>query len=383
MKYFPLFIDLRGKTILITGGGHQALTRLRLLAKSEARIKLVGKTITEELAGLALEQDVEVIARAPEPVDMLGVDYVFAASGDPASDRQISEMARAEGILVNAIDQQDLCDFLMPAIVDRDPLVVAIGTEGNAPLLARDVRAKIDRELPARLGATARFAGAWRKTVANALPRNARRSFWRQFLSGPPGRKLLADETEAAKIEAMTLLASHTQKAQGQPKAANGHVWLVGAGSGDPELLTLKAHRLLQNADVVVHDQRVHKAILDGARRDARFIDLGKPLIQHNEITGILIREACAGNVVVRLVNRDPCDNDHVGEDLAALEQAGIEVTLIPGISADMACAASASLPQADRRTIPRTEYDMHGCPPAYIAPPVIIDQHSNSGNSK
>jgi uroporphyrin-III C-methyltransferase / precorrin-2 dehydrogenase / sirohydrochlorin ferrochelatase len=383
MRYFPLFFDVKGMTVLITGGGHQALTRLRLLAKSEAGIKLVAPVVAPEIIDFASGQDIKIIMRRPKPIDMLGANYVFAASGDPASDRLVADMAQAGGIPVNAIDQPGLCDFLMPALVDRDPVVVAIGTEGKAPLLARDIRAKFERELPARIGAVAQFAGAWRKAVANTLPRNTRRSFWRQFLSGLPGQKMLAGETVAAKIDAIALLANHSRNALGQIEAAKGHVWLIGAGPGDPDLLTLKAHRLLQDADVVIHDRCVHRAILDGARRDARFIDLGNPSIQRNETVDILIREARAGNIVVRLVNGDPFIYDHDGVDLAALEQAGIEATLVPGISVAMACAVSANLPPADRRTNRVAAINMDGHLPAYIAPPVTSDQPQFSGNTK
>ncbi len=383
MRYFPLFFDLKDKTVLVTGGGHQALTRLRLLAKSDARIKLVASAFTPELAGLAAKLGVEMIVRVPKPADLNGVSYVFAASGDQTTDRLVSEMARGAGVPANAIDQPGLCDFLMPAIVDRDPVVVAIGTEGKAPLLARDIRAKIDRKLPARTGAVARFAGSWRKAVANALPRKARRSFWRHFLSGSPGQKMLAGETDAAKIEAIALLASHSRNALTKNEAAIGRVWIVGAGLSDPELLTLKAHRLLLEADVIVHDSRVDKAILDSARRDARFIDLGKPPVQQNEITETLVREAQDGNIVVRLVNGDPFIYDHGGEFLAALEQAGIEATLVPGISAAMASAVSANLPPADRRSTPDADIDMAGPSPAYFPPHIISDQTQFFGSTK
>ena len=363
MKYYPMFFDMEGKTVLIAGGGAEALAKLRLVLKTVSGVRLASDRITPGIEKLAAENGLALIRRNFKPKDLDGIDFVIAASGDAAADRQVANQARAKGIPVNVVDQPKYCDFLTPAIVDRDPVIVAISTQGTSPLIARDIRAKLERELPARLGKLAYFAGSWRTIVTSTLPKSARLSFWREFLSGAPARNTLQANAPKARSEALALLAAHSRSvdpsnAQTQTPGKSGHVWLVGAGPGDPELMTLKAHRLLQEADVIVHDRLVSPEILDSARRDARFIDVGKipfaksgkKSVAQEDINAILVREASAGNNVVRLKGGDPFIFGRGGEELTALQKAGIEASVVPGISAAFACAASAGLPLTDRR---------------------------------
>ncbi len=363
MKYYPMFFDMEGKTVLIAGGGAEALAKLRLVLKTVSRVRLVSDRFSSNIKNLAAENGLALIERDIAPKDLDGVNFAFAASGDAAADRQVTNLIRAIGIPVNTVDQPDYCDFLTPAIVDRDPVIVAIGTEGTSPLIARDIRAKLERELPARLGRLAVFASTWRIAVASTLPKSARLSFWREFLNGAPAHNILQANEVEARTESMSLLASHSRvtdpsKVQTEARGKPGHVWLVGAGPGDPELMTLKAHRLLQEADVIVHDHLVSPEILDSARRDARFIDVGKipfaksgkKSVAQEDINVILVREALAGNNVVRLKGGDPFVFGRGGEELTALQNASIETSVVPGISAAFACAASAGLPLTDRR---------------------------------
>lgn len=359
MRYYPLFFDFDGKAVTIFGGGEEALAKLRLIAKTGAKITIVAEAHDPEIGRIADKRDIELVRRAHSTKDIEKSDFVFAATGDRNTDKVVAATARDHGIPVNAVDQQSACDFLTPAIVDRDPVIVAIGTEGASPLIARDIRASLEKELPSRLGKLARFASAWRTTVAGALPKSQRLGFWRNFLSGETGAKVLKGDETGAEKAAANLLHETCAAAGTAETLKKGQVWLVGAGPGDPELLTLKAHRLLQEADVIIHDKLVSAEILDTARRDAKFVDVGKipfaksgrKSVSQEEINGIIVEEARAGQKVVRLKGGDPFVFGRGGEELTALQKAGIDAHIVPGISAAMACSAQAGLPLTDRRT--------------------------------
>jgi uroporphyrin-III C-methyltransferase/precorrin-2 dehydrogenase/sirohydrochlorin ferrochelatase len=348
MKYFPIFVDLEDRRVLVVGGGEAAAQKVRLLLKTAARISVVGEDICEELADLARFGRLEILQREFQPSDLEEAALVFLASGDVELDSRIASLAGAWDIPVNVVDKPDLCSFITPAIVDRDPLVVAIGTEGTAPVLAQGIKARLESILPHRLGALAKRAGRLRPRVAKTLRQGAhRRAFWRNFFFGPVRDAFLAGDTRAFDRRVDRALDSTREQDQ------VGSVVLVGAGPGDPELLTLKAQRLLQDADVIVYDRLVGERVLEYARRDAERIAVGKtpgrPSPAQGDINRTLIAQALKGKLVVRLKGGDPYVFGRGGEEQSALEAVGIPVEVVPGITAAAACAASIKLPLTTR----------------------------------
>jgi uroporphyrin-III C-methyltransferase/precorrin-2 dehydrogenase/sirohydrochlorin ferrochelatase len=328
MRSFPLFLKLEGRPVLLVGAGSAAAAKLRLLNSAGARVT--------------------VVADAPAPEDFAAVELVFGATGSDASDRAVAAQARAAGKLVNIVDRPELSDFTMPAIVDRGDIVVAVSTQGASPVLAQRVRAAIESVLPPGLGRLAQFAQRFRSAIQARITDNgSRRRFWDQVLGGPIAAAVLAgDEKRAARdlIRAVN---------RGEPKAETGRVSLVGAGPGDPELLTLRAARALREADVIVYDKLVDPSVLEYARRDARRIFVGKSKGDHtlpqSEINALLVAEAKAGRHVVRLKGGDPFVFGRGGEELDVLLAAGIRVEVVPGITAAIGCAAYAGFPLTHR----------------------------------
>ncbi len=345
MRYFPIFVDLDRQGVLIVGGGEQAAQKLRLLARTTARIRLVADELSPELALAVAEGRAEWLATAFHPDQLAGCRLAYAATDDLETAARVAFAARARNIPVNAVDRPQLCSFVTPAIVDRDPVVVAIGSEGAAPVLVSRIRAKLEAELPAALGGVARFAQSLRRRVGRAFADGrGRRAFWERFFDGPIAGHLLAGrEAEAERLVDAALA--------GAP--APGSVVLVGAGPGDPELLTLKAHRALQSADVLVIDRLVDPRIVELARRDARRIHVGKvpggPSASQEAINAILVAEALAGHRVVRLKGGDPFVFGRAVEEIEAVEAAGVTVEIVPGVTAALAAAASARLPITER----------------------------------
>jgi uroporphyrin-III C-methyltransferase/precorrin-2 dehydrogenase/sirohydrochlorin ferrochelatase len=343
MKLFPIFADLDGADILVVGGGEAAAQKLRLLGKTGARVTVMADTVGAEIGALARHGAIRLVRRGFQEPDVQGRRLVYAATGDPTLDARVSEAASASGIPVNVVDRPELSTFLTPSIVDRSPVTVAIGTEGAAPVLAREIRSRIEAMLPANLGALAVRARALRKRVAAAVPEaRARRRLWERLLLGPFQRAVLG----RAEAEAERILAAELR---GGASPAAGRVALVGCGPGDPDLLTLKALQRLQEADVLVVDRLVDARILDYARRDAERIFVGKAprgtSTTQAEINRILVREAKAGKVVARLKGGDPLIFGRAAEEMGALQSAGIPVEVVPGVTAAHACAARVGLP--------------------------------------
>lgn len=342
MRYFPIFVDLEDRRVVVVGGGEEALRKVRLLLKTNARIEIVAPALHAELAA---EPRVVWVAKSYEAQSLKGAALVYSA--DPAHNLQVSADAQVLGIPVNAVDQANISTFIVPSIVDRDPVVVAIGTEGAAPVLAQGIRAKIDALLPDRLGALATRAQSLRERVARHIPHgNRRRAFWQQFFFGRPRDAFVAGDDDAFQMA----LHDSINNVLG---ARTGRVALVGAGPGDPELLTLKAQRKLHEADVIVYDRLVSKGVLEMARRDAVRIAVGKTPFtaspKQAEINDILIAEARRGLNVVRLKGGDPYIFGRGAEEQMALEAAGIAVDVVPGITAALGCAASAKIPLTRR----------------------------------
>jgi uroporphyrin-III C-methyltransferase/precorrin-2 dehydrogenase/sirohydrochlorin ferrochelatase len=319
MRYFPIFVDLNDRKVVVVGGSEEALRKVRLLLKTKARILVVAPLLHDELAA---EPRVEWLATQFSPKQLDGAALVYAA--EPAVNEVVSTEARARGIPVNVIDVAEISTFLTPSIVDRDPVVIAIGTEGTAPVLGQGIRARLDAELPQALGELAVKANALRSRVAREVPRgNRRRSFWAKFFFGRIRDAVVAGDA-AGYAHELTLALND------EAAPSIGRVSIVGAGPGDPELLTLKAQRKLLEADVIIYDRNISSSILELARRDAeRFA-----VTTQFDISSLLARQAQAGKHVVFLV---PGDVDHGSDDAAVLEQHGFAVDIVPGIASDTA----------------------------------------------
>ncbi|MDH3474438.1 MAG: siroheme synthase CysG [Rhodospirillales bacterium] len=351
MRYFPAFLDLDGQRVLVVGGGETAARKLRLLRRAGARVAVVAPRVVPEIESLAAEGGLDWLPRGFVAGDVAGCRLVHAATGIAAVDERVAEAAQAAGVPVNVVDRPELCSFVMPAIVDRDPVVVAISSGGAAPVLARRLRARLEALLPARLGSLAGFAGAFRGAVEAKIPDFAgRRRFWERFFDGPIADTVLRGEVCSARERMLALInGGAASRAAVSAGAAPGVVQIVGAGPGDPDLLSLRALRLLQDADVVVYDKLVGPEIVDFARRDAQRVYVGKSKGCHtksqDEINAILLHHARAGKRVVRLKGGDPFVFGRGGEELAYLKAHGVEVEVVPGITAAAGCAAAAGIP--------------------------------------
>ncbi|MFT3973001.1 MAG: siroheme synthase CysG [Amaricoccus sp.] len=336
MRHYPVFLDLRDRAVLVAGGGEIAVSKLRLLLKTEARLRVFAAAADVTIRTWAAEGRLDLVGRDIDAGDIPGAALVYGATGDDAADARVGALARAAGVPVNLVDNLEGSDFITPAIVDRDPVTVAIGTEGAAPVLARKIKAEVEAMLPASLGLLTRIGQRFRARVEH-LDGKARRSFWTRFyfLRGP---RALADGPAAAEAELERMLAAGEQ-------AAEGFVHIVGAGPGDPELLTLKARRLLHEADVVIHDRLVSPGILDLARREATIIAAGKsgygPSWKQEAINELIVRHAAAGATVVRLKGGDPVVFGRLDDEIEALEAAGIRYAITPGITSASAAAAA------------------------------------------
>ena len=364
MQHFPIFVALSGRVVVVSGGAAAAVAKLRLLLKTEAVIRVYAQVPAPAIVDWAAEGRLSLETRPLAAGDAAGAVLVYGANEDPAEDTRIAAIARSEGVPVNIVDDLDGSDFLTPAIVDRDPVTVAIGTEGAAPVLARRIKTDLEAALPTSLGILARIGKAFRGR-AEALPHGRpRRDFWADFYFSE-GPRALAEGGEAAIGRSLTnLLVRHMTEA---PRP--GRVDFVGAGPGDPELLTLKARRLLDAADVVIHDRLVPAAILDLVRREAVILETGKegfgPSVAQETINGLMVEHAGRGAQVVRLKSGDPAVFGRLDEEIEALDTAGIPWSVVPGITAASAAVAAIgqSLTRRGRNSDLRliTGHDMHG----------------------
>ncbi|MCL4167041.1 UNVERIFIED_CONTAM: hypothetical protein GTU68_013386, partial [Idotea baltica] len=340
MQHFPIFVSLSGQRVVLSGGGEAALAKLRLLLKTEAALVVHSPDPAAEIVAWADEGRIELVRRAVATGDVVGATLFYAADEDTVEDARTASIARTEGALVNIVDNLADSAFITPAIVDRDPVTVAIGTEGAAPVLARAIKADLEARLPVRLGALARIGKGFRK-MADKLPMGrARRDFWADyyFKSGP---RAFDDAGETGTEVALDdLLTEHLSREQ-----RVGHVAFVGAGPGDPELLTLKARRALDEADVIIHDRLISGEILELARREAVLIDAGKegfgPSMKQDEINALIVEHAQAGAQVVRLKSGDSTVFGRLDEEIDALENATIGWHIVPGITSASAAVAS------------------------------------------
>lgn len=350
MDLLPLFLDLRGRDVLLVGAGEVAARKLRLLRSAGARVTVVAPEACAEIAALAAEGAVQWRREAFAAPHAAGRALIIAATDDPALNLAVAAAGRANNVFVNAVDDVAASSAVMPSIVDRSPVIVAIGSGGNAPSLARRLRSRIEALLPAQLGALAAAAGRWRERVKATLPDVAtRRRFWDRWFDQAAALRASGDQPlDAALDEA---LARALQESAGvQP---GGQVWLIGAGPGDPDLLTLRALQLLQECDVVLYDRLVSDAVLERVRRDAERVYVGKePGYQRSSqsrIHELLLQYAQRGLRVARLKGGDPLVFGRGGEEIEALCAAGIPVTVVPGVTAALGAAAGAGIPLTHR----------------------------------
>ena len=336
MRYYPIFLDTAAARILVSGADEAATAKLRLLLKTEGQISVFGDHPTRDVLRWAEEGRLRHHTRPIEESDLEGAAMLYVAHADGAE--RLVALAHKHGVLANVVDTPALCDFITPAMVDRDPVVVAIGTEGTAPMLARQIKSSIEGLLHPSTGALAQLAAKSRHKVEAVAAGSPRRALWARFFGGE-GRRALEQGGENAVERVIEELVDEAGNG-----ASQGHVALVGAGPGDPELLTRKAQRLLGDADVVIHDRLVSGEILELARREARLVDVGKKAYGESwkqpDIDALIVAEARAGHKVVRLKSGDPGIYGRLDEEVAALRAASVPFEVVPGITAAMAGAA-------------------------------------------
>jgi uroporphyrin-III C-methyltransferase/precorrin-2 dehydrogenase/sirohydrochlorin ferrochelatase len=351
MRFLPLFFDAAAGVFILVGAGEPALGKLRLLRAAGAHVRwFAGNAdVAEELLTLPGRGRLEISVGDPLQADWSDAVAVVSAAGD-ALDRQIAARARRRRIPVNVVDRPELSTFIFPAIVDRGQVVVAIGTGGASPVLARRLRELIEVLLPARIGELAELIGRHRSRFAAAPRALSPRRFWQDIIAGPVAKAVLAGRCGEAEARLATAIAAG--RAGGGGEGGDGKsetVFLVGAGPGDPDLLTLRALHALADADVVFYDELVTTAVLDRARRGAARVFVGKrrgaPGMAQDEINRRLLEAARAGRRVVRLKGGDPLVFGRGGEELEYLRRAGVPVVVVPGITAALGCAAEAGLP--------------------------------------
>ena len=349
MSHFPIFLELHEKRCLVVGGGTVAARRVQQLNKAQARVCVVAPNVCSQIADLATAGAITVWPRAFADEDVAHCHLVFAATNDNALNAHIANLARARHIPVNVADTPALCSFIMPAVVDRAPVQIAISSGGAAPILARQLRAQIETLVPSAYGRLATLMAEFRQRVkARYASTVKRRRFWEQVAQGPIAELVFAGQNGAAHAQVEQLLIQPSSGA-----SESGEVYLVGAGPGDPDLLTFRALRLMQQSDVVVYDRLVAPALVNLARTDAQRIYVGKQPEQHalaqEEINVLLIELAKQGKRVLRLKGGDPFIFGRGGEEIARLADAGIPFQIVPGITAAAGCASYAGIPLTHR----------------------------------
>jgi uroporphyrin-III C-methyltransferase/precorrin-2 dehydrogenase/sirohydrochlorin ferrochelatase len=352
MRHLPIFIDIAGKSAAVVGGGVAAARRAETLLRAGAHVAVFAAELGSEFDELRERFAFEHVARVPaKPGEFEGVVLCIVATDNAAADERTHALAKQANVLTNVATRADLCDFVLPSIVDRSPLVVAISTGGASPLLGRMLKARLEASIPAAYGRLADFVRDGRARVKAHLPSGvARRRFWENVLSGPVAELVLAgNETRA-----QTALAEEVERASADAEAGTrGEVYLVGAGPGDPDLLTFRALRLMQKADVVLYDNLVDPLIVDLARREAKRVYVGKRKGDHalpqEEISDLLVRLALEGKRVLRLKGGDPFIFGRGGEEIEKLAEHRIPFQICPGVTAAIGCSAYAGIPLTHR----------------------------------
>ena len=343
-RYFPITLRLDDARVVIVGGGEIAARKIRLLLRAGPQIDIVARELNAELQGLLAEGQVAHLATEFDASQLDGARLVIAATDDKALNRVVAAEARARNIPVNVVDDPEPSTFITPAIIERPPLTLAISTGGAAPVLARRLRERLEAELPQTYGDLAAYTQSRRDKVKAVLDQPKRRALWERFLDSAGAEAVLRGDEAAADAVLDELMADERPL---------GEVYLVGAGPGDPDLLTFRALRLMQQADVVLYDRLLGPGILDLVRRDAERIFVGKRRNLHtvpqDEINEELVRLAKQGKRVLRLKGGDPFVFGRGGEEIERLAQAGIPFQVVPGITAASGCSAYAGIPLTHR----------------------------------
>jgi uroporphyrin-III C-methyltransferase/precorrin-2 dehydrogenase/sirohydrochlorin ferrochelatase len=351
MEHLPIFLDVRGKRTVIVGNGVSAARKADLLLRAGSDLTIVAPELGEELSQLAGTFSFNHRATALKAEDLSGCVIAFGCSSDDSVIKNLRKLAAAAGVMLNVSDNSEQCDFIMPAVVDRSPLLIAISSGGSSPLLVRMLKARFETTIPAAYGRLAEFAGSYRDRIKTLIPNlTRRRRFWEDLVSGPVAEHLFSSQFEQAEA----LMESQLEEAAiAGDRAPLGEVYLVGTGPGDPDLLTFRALRLMQQADVVLYDRLIGEGILNLVRRDARRIYVGKLKNNHTvpqeEIGNMLIDLARQGKRVLRLKGGDPFVFGRGGEEIEALSENAIAFQVVPGISAANGCAAYAGIPLTHR----------------------------------
>ncbi|HEY5683383.1 MAG TPA: siroheme synthase CysG [Sulfuricaulis sp.] len=349
MDFLPIFLNLKQRDCAVFGGGEVASRKISLLLKAGADITVYSPVLGETLRRWVDEGEVKHISQEFQPSMLENCALVIAATNDATVNRRVSEAAKTLGIPVNVVDQPDLCTFIMPSIIDRSPVTIAVSTGGRSPVLARLIRARLETLIPAGYGSLAKLVAAFRDKVKQKFQNpSRRRAFWEEVLQGRIAELAYSGQDKAAK----KVLQEQLDTADGN-KPPIGEVYLVGGGPGDPDLLTFRAMRLMQEADVVVYDRLVSPAVLELVRRDAERIYAGKERDNHalpqEDINHLLVRLAKMGKRVVRLKGGDPFIFGRGGEEIDTLAAEGIPFQVVPGITAAAGCASYAGIPLTHR----------------------------------
>lgn len=348
MDYLPIFLDVAGKKVIVDGGITVAARRVERALSAGAIVHLFDPDPGEEVRAFLGHENLVHYPRVPEEADFEGCLVAWGASEEHDRDNLLYAAAKKHGALANVADEKEYCDFITPSVVERDPLTIAITTGGAAPVVARILRARVEAMLPAAYGELAGFLSSYREKIADRIKGGtARRRFWENMIEGSVGDAFLAGDKElAARLIEQDLAGDNN-------KLRRGEVWLVGAGPGDPDLLTFKALRMMQHADVVLYDRLIGPGILDLVRRDAERIDVGKLAGNHtltqDQTTDLIIKLAKEGKRVLRLKGGDPFIFGRGGEELEDVAAHGIPVVVVPGITAAAGCGSSAGIPLTHR----------------------------------
>ena len=351
MDHLPIFLNVKGQRALVVGNGTLAARKADLLVRAGCDLTIIASEPSDDLGRLLQEHPVDHKTGDLIADDLKDCVIAFGASSDAAINQELHDLATAAGVPVNISDNPALCDFIMPALVDRSPLLIAIASGGATPLLTRMLKARFETDIPAAYGRLAEFAGNYRERVKDSIPdMTRRRRFWETMIAGPVAEHLFSGQ----EVEATALMDRLLEEAATDgDKPPRGEVYLVGTGPGDPDLLTFRALRLMQQADVVLYDRLIGEGILNLVRRDASRIYVGKMKKDHavpqEEISEMLIRLAKEGNRVLRLKGGDPFVFGRGGEEIATLADNGVNFQVIPGVTAANGCASYAGIPLTHR----------------------------------
>ena len=348
MEHLPIFINLKQKPVLVVGGGDIALRKINLLIKAQASVNCLSPLFCDGIASLSADKSVNLIQKSFEPDDIKNYSIIIASTDDSLVNSSISELAKKANIPVNVVDSPELSSFIMPSIVDRSPVIIAVSSAGKAPVLARIIRAKLETVIPSAYGLLAEIAGEYRQKVKNRFSNiKDRRAFWESAFSGVIAEKVFSGRINEARGDIEEQLENSVE-------IDLGEVYLVGAGPGDPDLLTFKALRLIQQADVVLYDRLVSKGVMELVRRDSELIYVGKKggsdeSTRQEDINEQLVKLAKSGKRVCRLKGGDPFIFGRGGEEIESLSEHGIPFQVVPGITAASGCSAYAGIPLTHR----------------------------------